>query len=62
MPRIVKFHRHRYAQRAVLFDDELELRSLDELRDWATRGVDFVVIDSETNEDVTRVLLAQSVR
>jgi polyhydroxyalkanoate synthesis regulator protein len=58
MPRIVKFHRHRYAQRAVLFDDELELRSLDELRDWAARGVDFVVIDTETNEDVTRVLLA----
>jgi polyhydroxyalkanoate synthesis regulator protein len=58
MPRIVKFHRHRYTQRAVLFDDELELRSIEELRDWAVRGVDFVVIDTETNEDVTRVLLA----
>jgi polyhydroxyalkanoate synthesis regulator protein len=57
MPRIVKFHRHRFARRAVLFDDELELRSLDELRDWAARGVDFVIIDTETNEDVTRILL-----
>jgi polyhydroxyalkanoate synthesis regulator protein len=58
MPRIVKFHRHRYAQRAILFDDQLELRSLDELRDWAAHGVDFVVIDTETNKDVTRVVLA----
>jgi len=58
MPRIVKFHRHRYTQRAVLFDDELELRSVDELRDWAAQGIDFVIIDTETNEDVTRVLLA----
>ncbi len=58
MTRIVKFHRHRYAQRAVLFDEELELRSIDELREWAARAADFVVIDSETGEDVTRVLLA----
>jgi hypothetical protein len=58
MPRIVKFHRHRFAERAVLFDDELELRSLDELRHWATRGIDFVIIDTETDKDVTRVLLA----
>jgi polyhydroxyalkanoate synthesis regulator protein len=42
----------------VLFDDELELRSLDELRDWAAREVDFVIIDTETDKDVTRVLLA----
>jgi len=58
MPRVVRFHRHRYAPRAVLFDEELELRSIDELREWAARDVDFVVIDTETGEDVTRVLLA----
>jgi polyhydroxyalkanoate synthesis regulator protein len=58
MPRIVKFHRHRFAERAVLFDEKLELHSLDELREWAARGEDFVVIDSETGEDITRVLLA----
>jgi polyhydroxyalkanoate synthesis regulator protein len=62
MPRVVKFHRHRFARRAVLFDDKLELRSLDELRDWATRGVNFVIIDTETDADVTRVLLAQPIR
>jgi len=58
MPRIVKFHRHRYAARAVLFDDELELRSIDELRAWAAQAVDFVIIDTETGEDITRILLA----
>jgi hypothetical protein len=58
MPRIVKFHRHRHAPRAVLFDEELELRSIEELREWAAQDVDFVVIDTETGEDVTRVLLA----
>ena len=56
--RIVKFHRHRHAQRAVLYDEQLDLLSLEELRDWADQGVDFVVLDSETGEDVTRVLLA----
>ncbi len=58
MTRIVKFHRHRYAPRAVLFDEELELRSIDELREWTTKAVDFVIIDTATGEDITRVLLA----
>ena len=56
--RIIKFHRHGHAQRAVLYDEQLDLRSLEDLRDWAARGVDFVVLDSETGEDVTRILLA----
>jgi len=56
--RIVKFHRHRHTRRAVLYDDQLDLRSIEELRDWAADGMDFVIIDSETGEDVTRVLLA----
>jgi polyhydroxyalkanoate synthesis regulator protein len=58
MRHIIKFHRHRFAKRAVLFDEELELRSLDELREWAARGEDFMVIDSESGEDITRILLA----
>jgi len=55
---IIKFHRHRFAKRAVLFDEEPELRSLDELREWAARAEDFVIIDSESGEDITRILLA----
>jgi polyhydroxyalkanoate synthesis regulator protein len=55
---IVKFHRHQHAQRVVLYDEQLDLRSLEELRDWVARGVHFVIVDTETGEDVTRVLLA----
>jgi hypothetical protein len=57
-PILIKFHRHRYAQWAVLFDADLEFRSLEELRDWAERKVAFVVIDTETGDDITRILLA----
>jgi hypothetical protein len=57
-PILIKFHRHRYAQRAVLFDADLEFRSLEELRDWAARKIAFVVIDTETGDDITRILLA----
>ena len=32
--------------------------SLEQLRDWAAEGVAFSVVDTETGEDVTRVLLA----
>lgn len=32
--------------------------SLSDLRDWQRRGVAFVVLDTETGKDVTRVLLA----
>jgi hypothetical protein len=57
-PILIKFHRHRYAQWAVLFDADLEFRSLEELRDWAERKIAFVVIDTETGDDITRILLA----
>ena len=57
-PMVIKFHRHRYAPRAVLYDPDLEFRSVDELRGWAARKVAFVVIDTETGEDVTRLILA----
>lgn len=31
--------------------------SVDELRAWAARGITFLVRDSDTGEDITRVLL-----
>jgi polyhydroxyalkanoate synthesis regulator protein len=57
-PILIKFHRHRYGPGAVLYDPELELHTVDDLRDWASRNVNFIVIDSDTGEDITRVLLA----
>lgn len=32
--------------------------NLDDLRDWTAQGVEFSVVDAETGQDVTRVLLA----
>ncbi len=36
----------------------MDLRSVEELRKWQYLGLDFVVVDNETGEGVTRVLLA----
>jgi polyhydroxyalkanoate synthesis regulator protein len=55
---VITFHRHRYTARAVLYDEFLQLKSIEDLKAWAAQGVDFVVVDSETGEDVTRVLLS----
>jgi polyhydroxyalkanoate synthesis regulator protein len=57
-PIVVTFHRQGYAPRAVLFDANLDLHELDDLRGWVERGIDFVVIDDETGEDITRIVLA----
>ena len=57
-PRVFKFHRHARAQRAVVYDAELNLLDLEDLRLLAARKVAFVVIDGETGDDITRVLLA----
>jgi polyhydroxyalkanoate synthesis regulator protein len=32
--------------------------TVDELRDWERKGIIFTVVDAETGEDITRVLLA----
>ena len=55
---VITFHRHQHAPRAELYDEFLQLKSLEELRAWDAKGVSFVVLDSETGEDITRVLLA----
>ncbi len=31
--------------------------SVEQLRGWATKGVDFAVFDTETGEDITAILL-----
>jgi hypothetical protein len=54
----IKFHRSKYRPRAFLIDENLDDHSLDELRRWAARKINFVVIDSDTGEDITRIMLA----
>lgn len=54
----IKFHRSNYLLRGFLIDENLDDHSLDELRRWAERKINFVVIDSDTGEDITRIMLA----
>ena len=53
-PRLVK----RYA-RSRLYDTEAaSYVTVSDLKTWAAQGVQFVVLDAETGEDITKVLLA----
>jgi hypothetical protein len=44
--------------RAVFFDANLDLLSFDQLRRWQRDGVPFTVIDADTDQDITQILLA----
>ena len=57
-PIVLRFVRCYHAKIGIMTDANLDRWSLAELRKWAARKGSFVVIDSETGEDVTRVLLA----
>jgi polyhydroxyalkanoate synthesis regulator protein len=48
----------RYAKSRLYDAAAARYRSLDDLHRWAAAGIAFVVVDSETGKDVTRVLLA----
>ena len=56
----LKFVRSTIDPRSVLIDEELNLHGFDEVYTWAKRKIDFVVIDADTGEDITRILLAQN--
>jgi polyhydroxyalkanoate synthesis regulator protein len=53
-PRLIK----RYARTRLYDTQAARYVSLRDLRVWAARGVAFIVIDAETGDDITRVLLA----
>jgi polyhydroxyalkanoate synthesis regulator protein len=54
----INYVRSRYQPRAVLVDQNLELYSLDRLRRWRRKGIAFVVVDADTGQDITLILLA----
>jgi hypothetical protein len=56
----LKFIRSTIDPRSVLVDEALNPYGFDEIYDWAKRKIDFVVIDADTGEDITRILLAQN--
>jgi hypothetical protein len=54
MPKLVK----RYARTRLYDTEALRYVTLADLILWVANGISFVVIDAETGEDITRVLLA----
>jgi hypothetical protein len=56
----LEFVRSTIDVRSILIDEELNLHGFDEIHNWAKRKIDFVVIDADTGEDITRILLAQN--
>jgi hypothetical protein len=56
----LKFIRSTIDPRSILVDEELNPHGFDEIYDWAQRKINFVVIDADTGEDITRILLAQN--
>ena len=48
----------RYARTRLYDTESARYVTLDDLREWHVRGQAFTVIDVETNQDVTAVLLA----
>jgi len=54
-PILIKYYCGR--RHGILYDADLNFRTLDELREWAARGVDFTIIDAGSGEDLTRILL-----
>ena len=48
----------RYARNRLYDTAACCYRTIETLRHWAATGIRFVVVDTETGEDVTRVLIA----
>ena len=57
-PTVLKYQRSTYTSNAIVFDADLNLHSLEQLRELARDGVQFSIVDVETEEGVTKVLLA----
>jgi polyhydroxyalkanoate synthesis regulator protein len=54
----LKYQRSSYTTNAIVFDADLNLHSIEELRELVRDGARFSIIDVETDEDVTKILLA----
>ena len=48
----------RYGRSRLYDTQRAQYVTLSDLREWRRRGIDFIVVDTETGDEVTRVLLA----
>jgi hypothetical protein len=53
MPKLVK----RYARTRLYDTEALRYVTVADLMLWVSKGISFIVIDAETGEDITRILL-----
>ena len=51
---VLKYQRSSYTSTAIVFDSDLNLHSVEQLRELARVGVQFNIVDVETDEDVTQ--------
>jgi polyhydroxyalkanoate synthesis regulator protein len=54
MPKLIK----RYAQSRLYDTQAARYVTISDLREWQARGLAFTVVDAETNQDITTILLA----
>jgi polyhydroxyalkanoate synthesis repressor PhaR len=54
MERLIK----RYARTRLYDTQEARYVTISDLRQWVAKGSEFVVIEADTGEDITEVLLA----
>jgi hypothetical protein len=57
-PLVINFVRSRTSPRGFLLDPDLRDHKVEELRRWRAQGRNFVIKDTDTGEDITRILLA----
>jgi polyhydroxyalkanoate synthesis regulator protein len=55
----LKYQRSSYTSATIVFDADLNLHSIEELRELVRDGARFRIVDVETDEDVTQALLAE---
>jgi polyhydroxyalkanoate synthesis repressor PhaR len=48
----------RYARTRLYDTQEARYVTISDLREWIAKGLEFVVIDADTGDDITKVLLA----
>ena len=53
MPKLIQ----RYAKQRLYDTQAMRYGTITDLRAWVANGIPFIVIDADTGDDVTRVLL-----
>jgi len=58
-PIVLRLQRMKSSPQALLVDKDLDVHGFDEIGNWIAAGADVTVIDSDTGDDITRILFAR---